>query len=131
MIEDEKRDIDPLLKAKEKFVLVISNYPKTDFALDAKFKLDLIEDILASKEMYLARHYQKKNKWVAAINRYQKIVEDYDQTIFVEEALHRLVEINYSIGLLEESKKYANVLGYNYESSEWYKKSYKVCILNK
>ncbi|MDC3125266.1 outer membrane protein assembly factor BamD [Candidatus Pelagibacter sp.] len=126
MIEDEKRDIDPLLKAKEKFVLVISNYPKTDFALDAKFKLDLIEDILASKEMYLARHYQKKNKWVAAINRYQKIVEDYDQTIFVEEALHRLVEINYSIGLLEESKKYANVLGYNYESSEWYKKSYKV-----
>ena len=125
-IEDEKRDIDPLLKAKEKFVLVISNYPKTDFALDAKFKLDLIEDILASKEMYLARHYQKKNKWVAAINRYQKIVEDYDQTIFVEEALHRLVEINYSIGLLEESKKYANVLGYNYESSEWYKKSYKV-----
>ena len=126
LIEDEKRDIDPLLRAKEKFNLVTNNYPNTDFALDAKFKLDLIEDILASKEMYLARHYQKKNKWVAAINRYQIIVEQYDESIFVEEALHRLVEINYSIGLLKESKKYANVLGYNYQSSEWYKKSYKI-----
>ena len=126
MIEDEKRDIDPLLKAKDQFILIINNYPNTDFALDAKFKLDLIEDILASKEMYLARHYQKKNKWVAAINRYQIILENYNQTIFVEEALHRLVEINYNIGLLEESKKYANVLGYNYQSSEWYKKSYKI-----
>ena len=126
MIEDEKRDIDPLLKAKEKFNLITTNYPNTDFALDAKFKLDLIEDILASKEMYLARHYQKKNKWVAAINRYKSIVDEYDQTIFVEEALHRLVEINYKIGLIDESKKYAQVLGYNYQSSEWYKKSYKV-----
>ena len=126
LIEDEKRDIDPLIKAKEKFNLVIKSYPNTDFALDAKFKLDLIEDILASKEMYLARHYQKKNKWVAAINRYQIILENYNQTIFVEEALHRLVEINYNIGLLDESKKYANLLGYNYKSSKWYKKSYKV-----
>ena len=126
MIEDEKRDIDPLLKAKDKFNLIIVNYPNTDFALDAKFKLDLIEDILASKEMYLARHYQKKNKWIAAINRYKNIVNVYDQTIFVEEALHRLVEINYKIGLVDESKKYANVLGYNYQSSDWYKKSYKV-----
>ena len=126
MIEGEKRDIDPLLKAKDKFKLVISSYPNTDFALDAKFKLDLIQDILASKEMYLARHYQKKNKWIAAINRYKNIVQEYDQTIFVEEALHRLVEINYMIGLTDESKKYANILGYNYRSSEWYKKSYKV-----
>ena len=126
MIEDEKRDIDPLLKAKDQFILIINNYPNTDFALDAKFKLDLIEDILASKEMYLARHYQKKNKWVAAIKRYQIIVNEYDESIFVEEALHRLVEINYNIGLLDESKKYANLLGYNYGSSEWYKKSYKV-----
>ena len=126
MIEDEKRDIDPLLKAKDQFILIINNYPNTDFALDAKFKLDLIEDILASKEMYLARHYQKKNKWVAAIKRYQIIVNEYDESIFVEEALHRLVEINYNIGLLDESKKYANLLGYNYKSSKWYKKSYKV-----
>ena len=126
MIEDEKRDIEPLLKAKEKFRFVVERYPNTDFALDSKFKLDLIEDILASKEMYLARHYQKKNKWIAAINRYRNVIEEYDQTIFVEEALHRLVEINYKIGLIEESKKYASVLGYNYQSSEWYKKSYKI-----
>ena len=126
MIEDEKRDIEPLLKAKEKFVLVVNDYPNTDFALDAKFKLDLIEDVLASKEMYLGRHYQKKNKWIAAINRFKNVVENYDQTIFVEEALHRLVEINYQIGLVEESKKYASLLGYNYQSSNWYKKSYKI-----
>ena len=126
MIEDEKRDIDPLLKARDKFELVVENYPDTDFALDSKFKLDLIKDILASKEMYLARHYQKKNKWIAAINRYKNILEEYDQTIFVEEALHRLVEINYKIGLIEESRKYASILGYNYQSSEWYKKSYKI-----
>ena len=126
MIEDEKRDINPILKSKEKFELIIKNYPNTDFALDSKFKLDLINDILASKEMYLARHYQKKNKWIAAINRYNNIVKNYNETIFIEEALHRLVEINYQLGLIEESEKYAKVLGYNYQSGEWYKKSYKV-----
>ena len=126
MIEDEKRDIDPILEAKNKFEFVINNYPNTDFALDSKFKLDLINDVLASKEMYLGRYYQKKNKWIAAINRYKIVVDDYDETIFVEEALHRLVEIYYKIGLTEQSKKYATILGYNYMSSEWYKKSYKV-----
>ena len=126
MIEDEKRDINPILKAKNKFEFVINNYPNTDFALDSKFKLDLINDVLASKEMYLGRYYQKKNKWIAAINRYKIVVDDYDETIFVEEALHRLVEIYYKIGLTEQSKKYATILGYNYKSSEWYKKSYKV-----
>ena len=126
MIEDEKRDINPILKSKEKFELIIKNYPNTDFALDSKFKLDLINDILASKEMYLARHYQKKNKWIAAINRYNNVVENYNETIFIEEALHRLVEINYQLGLIEESEKFAKVLGYNYQSGEWYKKSYKV-----
>ena len=126
MIEDEKRDIGPILKAKKQFEIITDKYPNTDFALDAKFKLDLIQDILASKEMYLAKHYLKKNKWIAAINRYQIIIDEYDETIFVEEALHRLVEINYRLGMMEESKKYANLLGYNYKSGEWYKKSYKV-----
>ena len=125
-IEGEKRDSGPLLKAKEKFNYVVSNYPNTDFALDSKFKLDLIEDILAAKEMYLGRHYIKKEKWIAGINRFKNVVENYDQTIFVEEALHRLVEINYKLGLLEESQKYASILGYNYQSSKWYQKSYKV-----
>ena len=125
-IEDEKRDSAPLIKAKEKFQFVLENYPNTDFALDAKFKLGLIEDILAAKEMYLGRHYIQKGKWIAAINRFKSVIDNYDQTVFVEEALHRLVEINYRLGLLEESQKYANVLGYNYLSSDWYKKSYKV-----
>ena len=125
-IEDEKRDTGPLLKAKKQFEFVSKNYPNTDFAMDAKFKLELIQDILASKEMYLGRHYIKKGKWIAAINRFKVVVDQYDQTIFIEEAIHRLVEINYKLGLLEESQKYANLLGYNYQSSEWYKKSYKV-----
>tara|TARA_B100001063_G_C16733730_1_gene540785 strand:- start:431 stop:1264 length:834 start_codon:yes stop_codon:yes gene_type:complete len=125
-IEDEKRDSAPLIQAKNKFNFVIEKYPNTDFALDAKFKLGLIEDILASKEMYLGRHYIKKKKWIPAMKRFQNIIEIYDETIFVEEAIHRLVEINYKLGLLEESQKYAKLLGYNYLSSEWYKKSYKI-----
>ena len=119
-IEDEKRDSGPLVKAKNKFVFIIENYPNTDFALDSKFKLGLIEDILASKEMYLGRHYIKKGKWIAAINRFKIIIDDYNQTIFVEEALFRLVELNYKLGLTDEAKKYTAILGYNYQSSDWY-----------
>ena len=125
-IEDEKRDSKPLIQAKIKFQYIVNDYPNTDFAIDAKFKLGLIEEILASKEMYLGRHYIKKEKWIPAINRFKYVLEKFDQTIFVEEAIHRLVEINYKIGLIEESKKYASLLGYNYLSSEWYKKSYKI-----
>ena len=125
-IVDEKRDLEPLLKAKNKFDLILMEYPNTDFALDALFKLELIKDRLAGKEMFIARHYLKSKKWIPAINRYKKIIEEYSQTVFVEEALHRLVEINYRIGLVDEAKKYANVLGYNYDTSEWYKESYKV-----
>jgi outer membrane protein assembly factor BamD len=125
-IEDEKRDSAPLIKAQEKFSYVVTKYPNTDFSLDAKFKLGLIEDVLASKEIYLGRHYIKKGKWIAAINRFKTVIEEYDKTIFVEEALHRLVEINYKLGLLEQSERYANILGYNYLSGEWYKRTYKV-----
>ena len=125
-IVDEKRDLEPLLKAKSKFQLILLEYPNTDFALDAQFKLELIEDRLAGKEMFIARHYLKSKKWIPAINRFKKVTEEYDQTVYVEEALHRLVEINYRIGLVDEAKKYANLLGYNYDSSEWYKASYKV-----
>jgi len=125
-IIDEKKDLRPLLRAQEKFKFVIKEYPTTDFALDSQFKLDLIFDMLASKEIYLGKHYMKKEKWVAAINRFKNIVEEYSTTIYVEEALHRLVEIYYKIGLVEESKKYAALLGYNYLSSDWYKQSYRV-----
>ena len=125
-IVDEKKDLAPLIKAKSKFEFIVISYPNTDFALDSKYKIGLIHDILASKEMYIGRHYMKKEKWIAAINRFKTVLEKYDTTIYVEEATHRLVEIYYHIGLLEESKKYANLLGYNYLSSQWYKKSYKV-----
>ena len=125
-IEDEKRDTAPLERAKDKFNFIIKNYSDTDFAMDATFKVELINDFLASKEMYLGRHYIKKGKWIPAIKRFQYVVKDYNQTVFIEEALHRLVEINYKLGLLEESKKYANLLGYNYQSGMWYEKSYKV-----
>ena len=125
-IEDEKRDSAPLIKAKEKFTFVINEYPNTEFALDSKFKLSLIENILAAKEMYLGRHYLKKERWIASINRFKNVIDNYNQTVFVEEALHRLVEVNYKLGLIDESQKYANILGYNYMSGEWYKKSYKI-----
>ena len=125
-IVDEKKDLRPLLRAKEYFNLIIQNYPETDYALDGKYKLELIDEILAAKEMYIARHYIKKKKWIAAINRLKFVITNYDTSIYVEEALHRLVEVYYIIGLENEAKKYAQTLGYNYLSSEWYKKSYKI-----
>ena len=125
-IVDEKKDLGPLLKAQEKFNFIIKNYPNSDYALDAEYKIDLIQDYLASKEMYLASHYMKKKKWIASINRYKTVVEQYEKTIYVEEALHRLVELYFTIGLENESQKYASLLGYNYESSKWYEKSYKI-----
>ncbi len=125
-IVDEKRDLEPLLKAKTEFEIIIKNYPDTDFAIDSKFKVELIKDKLAGKEMFIARHYLKSEKWIPAINRFKVVVEDYETSVYVEEALHRLVEINYRIGLVNESRKYANLLGYNYDSGDWYKKTYKV-----
>ena len=125
-IVDEKKDLEPLLKARDKFIYVVENYPNTDFAMDAKFKLDLIREILASKEMYLGNYYIQREKWIAAINRFKTVVNDYETTIYVEEALHRLVELHYKIGLENEAKKYANLLGYNYLSSDWYKSTYKI-----
>ena len=125
-IVDEKRDLQPLLKSKKEFELIITKYPNTDFALDAKFKLEFIEDRLAGKEMFIARHYLKSKKWIPAINRFKTILKNYETTVYIEEALYRLVEINYKLGLIDESKKYANLLGYNYNSSKWYKASYKI-----
>ena len=125
-IVDEKKDTNAIIKAKKKFEFVINNFPKTEFALDSEFKLDLINDILASKEMYVGRYYFTKKKWIPAINRFRNVVDDYDTTIYIEEALHRLVEIYYVLGLKKESEKYAKLLGYNYNSSKWYEMSYSV-----
>ena len=126
LISDEKKDIDPLIKANEKINFFIKEYPETDYAIDLMFKKDLIENQLAAKEMYIAKYYISVKKWVPAINRLKKIVDSYKNTIFIEEALHRLVEVYYFIGLEKEAKKYASILGYNYNSSKWFKESYKV-----
>ena len=128
-ITDEKKDLGQIVKARQYFTLLIDEFPETDFAEDAKFKLELIEEILASKELYLANYYLDREKWIPAMNRYKKIVNEYDTTIFIEEALYRLVELNYKLGLTDEAKKYTAILGYNYQSSDWYERSYK--ILNK
>ncbi len=125
-IVDEKKDLGPIIEAKESFKLIILQYPNSEYAMDAEFKLELIEEILAAKEMHVGRFYLEKEKWIPAINRFKKVVEDYETTIFAEEALHRLVEVYYKIGLVEESKKYAITLGYNYQSGEWYENSYQV-----
>ena len=125
-IVDEKKDLRAIIQAKESFIYVLKNYPRTDYALDAEFKIDLINDILASKEMYVGRYYFERKKWIPAINRFRTIVDDYDTTIYIEEALHRLVEVHYTLGLIDEAQKYAELLGYNYQSSEWYKMSYSV-----
>ena len=125
-ILDEKKDLKPLLKSKKKFEFIIQTYPDTDYAIDGSYKIDLIVDQLAAKEMSIARFYMKTEKWIPALNRLKIVVDEYEETVFIEEALHRLVEIYYKLGLVEESKQAAAILGYNYKSSEWYSRSYKV-----
>mgnify|MGYP003954231641 FL=1 len=128
-MSDERKDLVPLLEADKKIDFFIKTFPESDYAIDLKFKKDLIQNQLAAKELYVAKYYISIQKWVPAINRLVKIINDYDKTVFVEEALHRLVEINYYLGLESEAKKYAKILGYNYNSSEWFEQTYKV--LNK
>ena len=125
-IVDEKKDLKSIIDSKKYFKILIKNYPNTDYALDADFKLSLIDDILASKEMYIGRYYFEKKKWIAAINRFRTVVDDFETTIYTEEALHRLVEIYFTLGLVIEADKYAKLLGYNYQSSKWYEQTYSL-----
>ena len=128
-IGDERHDLKPLIDTKKKIDFFLNKYPKTEYAMDLRFKKELLENQFAAKELYIAKYYISVQKWVPAINRLKIIVNDYSTTVFIEEALHRLVEIYYHIGLEKEAKSYASLLGYNYNSSEWFKQSYK--ILNK
>ena len=125
-IEGEKKDLAPLILSKKELIFIIENYPNTDYAYDARYKIDLINDILAAKEVYIGRHYFKKKKWIPALNRFKSVLNNYDTTDHVEEAIHRLVEIYYILGMEEESLKYAALLGYNYNSGEWYKETYRI-----
>ena len=125
-IEGEKKDLAPLIMSKKELNFIIKNYPNTDFAYDARFKIDLINDTLAAKEVYLGRYYIKKKKWIPALNRFKNVLNEYETTVHVEEAIHRLVEIYYKLGMEQESLKYASLLGYNYNSGEWYKETYRI-----
>jgi len=125
-IEGEKRDLAPLILSKNELNFIIENYPESDFAYDAKFKIELINDILAAKEVYIGRHYIKKKKWIPALNRFKNVLKNYETTVHVEEAIHRLVEIYHILGMEDESLKHASLLGYNYNSSEWYEETYKI-----
>ena len=125
-IVDEKKDLQSIIKAKKYFEILIKNYPNTNYSLDAEYKIELVNDILAAKEMYIGRYYFDKKKWIPAINRFQTVISIYDTTLYAEEALHRLVEVYYILGLKDEAKKYANLLGYNYQSSIWYEKTYSI-----
>ena len=127
-IVNEEKDLQSMMLAKKNFTTVVDKFPKTEYSLDAEFKLDLIDQILASKEMYIGRYYFEKKKWIPSINRFLNVVNYYNETIYTEEALYRLVEMYYILGLESESKKFAQLLGYNYNSSEWYKKSYKLFV---
>ena len=125
-IEGEKKDLAPLIASKKELIFIIENYPETDYAYDARYKIDLINDTLAAKEVYIGRHYVKKKKWIPALNRFKSVLKNYETTNHVEEAIHRLVEIYYILGMEDESLKYASLLGYNYNSGEWYKETYKI-----
>ncbi len=125
-IEGEKKDLAPLILSKKELNFIIENFPNTDYAYDSKFKIDLINDILAAKEIYIGRHYIKKKKWIPALNRFKNVLKEYETTVHVEEAIHRLVEIYYKLGMEEESLKYASLLGYNYNSGKWYEETYKI-----
>ena len=125
-IVDETKDLQSIIKAKDYFVIVLKTYPNTDYAKDAEYKIDYINDLLAAKEMYVGRYYVDRKKWIPAINRFKTVLDKYDTTIYTEEALYRLVEVHYILGLEDEARKYAALLGYNYQSSKWYEKSYSV-----
>jgi outer membrane protein assembly factor BamD len=123
-IVDEKKDLQSIVNAQNYFDIILNKFPNTEYAIDAEFKIDLINDILASKEIYLGRYYLEKKKWIPAINRFRTVIDDYETTIYTEEALYRLVEVYYILGMKNEAEKYAKLLGYNYQSSKWYERSY-------
>lgn len=118
-ISNVKLDQSRTRYAKQGLEEVISRYPGSKYAIDAALKIDLVNDHLAGKEMLVGRYYLKKRNPIAAIKRFQTVVEEYETTTHITEALHRLVESNLMLGLPNEAKKYANVLEHNYPKSKW------------
>ena len=125
-VNDVERDQVTTAKAKKAFNEVISKFPESEFAIDALTRIDILDDRLAAKEMEIGRFYQFDHQWISAINRYNVVLNEYKTSIYTEEALHRLVEIYYSLGLHEEAKRYAATIQFNFPGSDWYIKSYEL-----
>jgi len=125
-ISDVGRDQGMTQQALESLREVVTRFPNTDFARDAKLKLDLTEDHLAGKEMMVGRYYLERDEYLAAVNRFKYVIDHYQTTSHVPEALHRLVESYLKLGVADEATRYAAVLGHNFPGSEWYEHSYKL-----
>lgn len=125
-ISDVKRDQDITKKAKNAFEEVMRRFPASDYAKDSRYKINLIMDHLAGKEMEIGRFYLKNKKYIAALNRFKSVLEDYDKTPQIEEALYRLVETNKILGLHEEAVKHGAILGHNYPEGKWYERAYNL-----
>lgn len=125
-IVDVGRDQGTTRQAQEALQEVISRYPDTVYARDARMKLDLVRDHLAGKEMEVGRYYLRQKEYLAAINRFRAVIDRYQTTSHTAEALHRLVEAYLTLGVEDQAKKYASVLGYNYPGSTWYQYSYSL-----
>lgn len=125
-INNISKDQEPTLLALKQFEKILKQYPKTDYAEESKIRIDLLNAQLAGNAIYNARYYMNKEKWTPAILYLQIVIEKYPTTVFVDEALHRIVEVNYKLGNLENAKKYAAILGYNFNTSDWYKRTYKI-----
>lgn len=125
-ILDVSRDQRITRQAHDSLLEVMRRFPETDYARDAKAKFELTRDQLAGKEMDIGRFYQRKEQYLAAISRFRTVVEAYDTTSHAPEALHRLVETYTALGIVEEARVYASVLGHNYPDSKWYRYSYQL-----
>ena len=130
-IVDVGRDQRRTEQAMGALTELIRRFPQTDYARDARLKLDLTRDHLAGKEMAIGRYYLRRNEYIAAINRFRTVIEKYQTTSHVPEALHRLVECYLSLGVKKEAQTAAAVLGYNYPGSDWYEDSYNLLVENK
>jgi len=125
-ISDVNRDQKITEQAQTALREVNRRFPQSEYAADARLKLDLVSDHLAGKEMEIGRHYQRMGLWLAADMRFRNVVEKFDTTSHTAEALYRLTESSLALGLPEEAVKYAAVLGANYPGSEWYERAYKL-----
>ena len=125
-ISDVQRDQKTTAQALQALNDVTRRYPESEYAADARLKIDLVRDHLAGKEMEIGRFYEKSGRWISARIRFEKVVEQYDTTSHAPEALYRLTETSLALGIPEEAKKYAAVLGSNYPGSEWYQRAFKL-----